>query len=552
MALVLLDRVQQTGTANTTVSFTLSGSVTGFQSFAGIGNGNTTYYTGTDVSGNWEAGLGTYATGGTLTRTIILASSNAGSAVTFSGAVNVFVTYPAEKSINYDGAGVATIGELLGYADTGIVGSFASTVAGYNQVVIQNKSTATNASSNLNVSNDAGTASANYAELGINSSTFSNGAGCFNIPSAAYLASAGEDLSIGTYGLYNIHFATNSNTTDSMTIYTTGGISLGTYGDPGLGNVAGNKFVPGFSSITSAAGTTVLTAASTYYHRLVGTAIQTFQLPDATTILVGTTLIFDNDSTGALTVVDAASGAIDTVPSGGIAYLYLISNSTIAGTWARYALLPSSYDFNVATANFGGAAISNALWNGTTIASGYGGTGLTTFTAANNALYSTSAGALAAGTLPIAAGGTASTTLAANNVLLGNGTSALQVVAPSTSGNVLTSNGTTWQSTALPAGGVTVTNDTTTATALYPTFTSATTGSISGLSVTSTKYTFVPTTGALTAPEIVASNGLVVNNKTVSTSFVIPTGSNATATGPMTIAGGAVVTIPAGSRWMIL
>jgi len=552
MALVLLDRVQQQGTANTTVSFTLSGSVTGFQSFAGIGNGNTTYYAATDLSGNWEAGIGTYATGGTLTRTTILASSNTGSAVTFSGTVNVFVTYPAEKSINYDGAGVATIGTTLSYADTGIVGSFASTVAGYNQVILQNKSTATNASSNLNVSNDAGTASTNYAELGINSSTFSNGAGCFNIPNAAYVASAGEDLSIGTYGSYKIHFATNSNTTDSMTIYTSGGISLGTYGDPGLGNVAGNKFIPGFTSVTSATGTTILTAASTYYQRLVGTAIQTIQLPDATTCLVGTTFIFDNDSTGVLTITDGATGAIDTIPSGGIDYIYLISNGTVAGTWARYALLPSSYDFNATSANFGGATISNAVWNGTTIASGYGGTGLTTFTAANNALYSTSAGALAAGTLPIAAGGTASTTLAANNVLLGNGTSALQVVAPSTSGNVLTSNGTTWASTALPAGGVTVTNDTTTATALYPTFTSATTGSILGLSVTSTKYTFVPTTGALTAPEIVASNGLVVNNATVSTSFTIPTGYNATATGPMTIAGGAVVTIPAGSRWMIL
>ena len=552
MALALNDRVQQTGTANTTVSFTLSGSVTGFQSFAVVGNGNTTYYAGTDVSGNWEVGIGTYATGGTLTRTTILASSNAGSAVTFVGTVNVFVTYPAEKSINYDGAGVATIGELLGYSDTGIIGSFASTVAGYNQVIIQNKSTSSGASSNLNVSNDAGTASTNYAELGINSSTFSNGAGCFNIPNAAYVASAGEDLSIGTYGAYNIHFATNSNTTDSMTIYTTGGISLGTYGDPGLGNIAVNKIVPGFTSITSAAGTTILTAASTYYQRLVGTAIQTIQLPDATTLLVGTTLIFDNDSTGVLTITDGATGAIDTIPSGGIDYIYLISNGTVAGTWARYALLPSSYDFSATSAGFGGAAISNAVWNGTTIASGYGGTGLTTFTAANNALYSTSAGALAAGTLPVAAGGTASTTLAANNVLLGNGTSALQVVAPSTSGNVLTSNGTTWQSTALPAGGVTVTDDTTTATALYPTFTSATSGSITGVKVTSTKYTFVPTTGALTAPNVVASNGLVVNNATVSTSFTIPTGYNATATGPMTIGSGAVVTIPSGSRWMIL
>lgn len=51
------------------------------------------------------------------------------------------------------------------------------------------------------------------------------------------------------------------------------------------------------------------------------------------------------------------------------------------------------------------------------------------------------------GTLGVANGGTGATSLTANNVILGNGTSAVQLVAPSTSGNVLTSNGTTWQST---------------------------------------------------------------------------------------------------------
>lgn len=56
------------------------------------------------------------------------------------------------------------------------------------------------------------------------------------------------------------------------------------------------------------------------------------------------------------------------------------------------------------------------------------------------------------GTLPVANGGTGAATLTANNVLLGNGTSALQAVAPSTSGNILTSNGTTWVSST-PAGG---------------------------------------------------------------------------------------------------
>lgn len=58
----------------------------------------------------------------------------------------------------------------------------------------------------------------------------------------------------------------------------------------------------------------------------------------------------------------------------------------------------------------------------------------------------------AVGTLPVANGGTGATTLTANNVLLGNGTSAVQVVAPGASGNVLTSNGTTWSSSAIQAG----------------------------------------------------------------------------------------------------
>jgi hypothetical protein len=50
------------------------------------------------------------------------------------------------------------------------------------------------------------------------------------------------------------------------------------------------------------------------------------------------------------------------------------------------------------------------------------------------------------GTLPVGNGGTGASSLTANNVLLGNGTSAVQVVAPGSSGNVLTSNGTTWAS----------------------------------------------------------------------------------------------------------
>jgi hypothetical protein len=69
------------------------------------------------------------------------------------------------------------------------------------------------------------------------------------------------------------------------------------------------------------------------------------------------------------------------------------------------------------------------------------------------------------GTLSVARGGTGATTLTANNVILGNGTSAPLFVAPGTNGNVLTSNGTTWTSAVLPAGGLTYIFTTTAVTA---------------------------------------------------------------------------------------
>lgn len=57
--------------------------------------------------------------------------------------------------------------------------------------------------------------------------------------------------------------------------------------------------------------------------------------------------------------------------------------------------------------------------------------------------------------VPVTAGGTGATTLTANNVILGNGTSAVTFVAPGTNGNILTSNGTTWTSAAAASSGIT-------------------------------------------------------------------------------------------------
>lgn len=109
MALVLDDRVQETTTTTGTGTVTLAGAVAGYQSFAAIGNGNTTYYCITDGT-NWETGLGTYtASGTTLARTTVIESSNSNSLVNFpAGSKNVFVTYPASQAVLLTGTQTLT------------------------------------------------------------------------------------------------------------------------------------------------------------------------------------------------------------------------------------------------------------------------------------------------------------------------------------------------------------------------------------------------------------------------------------------------------------
>ena len=307
MALVLADRVQQTGTANTTVSFTLSGSVTGYQSFAVIGNGNTTYYASFDATGNWEVGIGTYATSGpTLTRTTVYTSSNSGSAVTFSGTVNIFVTYPSGRSVNLDTSGnVSALGTVSS-------GTWQGTTVGVA-----------------------------YGGTGVTASSGAN---------SVMLRDANQ-------------------------------------------NVAVNRLNQSNTAVSAAGGTTALTAASSYSQTLNGTGNQTYTMPDATTLTTGVAFVFNNNATGTLTLQDYATGSIGTITSGGAAELVLLSNGTVAGTWDVHGFLPENVTWGTNALNLGSTVITNGTWNGGTIASNYGGTGLTSYTA-GDMLYYTSGTAL--------------------------------------------------------------------------------------------------------------------------------------------------------------
>lgn len=114
MALEIADRVKETTTTMSTGTYTLAGAVDGFQSFAAVGDGNTTYYACTDGT-DYEVGVGSYtASGTTLSRVTILESSNSDAAVSWgAGTKEIFVTVPAEKYLVRDASGnVSLTGNL--------------------------------------------------------------------------------------------------------------------------------------------------------------------------------------------------------------------------------------------------------------------------------------------------------------------------------------------------------------------------------------------------------------------------------------------------------
>ena len=131
--------------------------------------------------------------------------------------------------------------------------------------------------------------------------------------------------------------------------------------------------------------------------------------------------IIQNNTTGAQSIRVIVAGTGVTVPNGKTAIVY--NNGTDVTTAIDF--IPS-------------------LTLGAALPVASGGTGSTSTTFVNLATNVT-------GTLPVANGGTGLATLTANNVIIGNGTSTPSFVAPSSSGNVLTSNGTTWTS-AVPTG----------------------------------------------------------------------------------------------------
>jgi hypothetical protein len=249
MALVVADRVKETSTTAGTGTLTLAGAVDGFQSFAVIGNGNTTYYSIVDSTANtWEVGIGTYSSSGTtLARTTVLANSS-GNTSPISFAANskdVFATYPAGKAVyqdsngrvavSYNGAS-STVGSLnvggdaSGVTEIGMIASFVGDSSTYAFTGLQNKNSGAAAYGSYSLYNNSGTV---YCDFGMNSSNYSYASAGYpdnslSLPNATFVeAGSGSDLVLGTRGSTPIHFLVNGsvNTADALTISTAGNVS---------------------------------------------------------------------------------------------------------------------------------------------------------------------------------------------------------------------------------------------------------------------------------------------------------------------------------------
>ena len=459
MALVLQDRVKETSTTASTGTFTLAGASTGFQSFAAVGNGNTTYYAiVSQTLTEWEVGIGTYTLSGTtLSRDTVLASSNAGSLVNFSaGTKDVFVTYPSEKSVNLDASGNATaLGTPASFVGTNITGTAASLTAG-----------------------------------AVTDGVYTTGS--YSNPAWITALANNKITGLGSAALLTAGSANGVATLDGGGTVPTAQLPaavLGALKYQGTWNATTN--IP---TLTSSVGTqgyyyVVATAGTTNLDGIASWAIGDWAI-------FGTATWQKIDNTDAVTSVNGFTGTVS------IAY------ADLAGA------IPT---WNQNTTGNAATVTTNANLTGEATSVGNAAT-LTNSAVIGKVItgYTSGAGTVAA----------TDTLLQAIQKLNGN--------------------------TAAIAGGAALSNDTATATPLYPIFAAATTGTPSTVYTSNSNYLYTPSTGALQAKEVVASNALFANNLTVGSNYTIPTGYSASSIGPITVSGGAAVTIPSGSRWVIL
>jgi len=101
-------------------------------------------------------------------------------------------------------------------------------------------------------------------------------------------------------------------------------------------------------------------------------------------------------------------------------------------------------------------------------------------------------------------------------------------------------------------GGAAVSNDTSTTTDLYPAFLDQTTGTAENVYTSNAKLLYKPSTGEFKAAAPIASNGIILNNTSVTESYTIASGTNGFSVGPLTVNSGVTLTISSGQRHIVI
>ena len=397
-----------------------------------------------------------------------------------------------------------------------------------------------------------------YNTVGAPSTTGTNASGTWGIGISGNAATV-------TNGLYSTGSYSNPTWLTSISgSIVSGAVATATTATNVAGGAAGSLVYQTAAATTStlALGTTnyVLTAGASAPQYV---AQSTLSVGSATTATTATNLAGGG---AGYVPYQSGSGATSFLAAGTIGYV-LTSNGTSAPTWTapaayatvtddtttaatRYPLFANQTTGNLSTEYVSSTKLqfnpSTGVFTSTSFTGA--GTGLTGTAASlsigGNAATATSA--TSATTATNLAGGTA------NQIPYQTGAGATAfVVAPTTGSTALTWSGSafTW---ATAGTAVTISDDTTTNAVRYPLFANATTGTVSTEYVSSTKLQYNPSKGELQAPEVIASNGILINGTTVSASYTIASGNNGFSVGPITVASGQAVTVSSGQRWLVL
>jgi hypothetical protein len=478
MALVLKDRVKETTTTAGTGTVTLAGAAAGFQSFAAVGNGNTTYYAIVDaVTGDWEVGIGTYtASGTTLSRTTVLSSSTGGTLVPFAaGTKDVFCTYPSEKAVYLDASDVVaqlSFGAITATSAALTTGTI--TAQPVNNTDIVNKQYADAIATGIHFHEAVGYATT----AALPAVTYSNGTGGVG---ATLTANANGALTVDGYTFV-------SPADNGMRILIknqANGAQNGVYTLTQAGNSSpGAPFILTRSTDMDSVGTGVdQIDEGDFFLVTSGTANANTAWVQQTPppITIGTTAIVFQQFSAPITYT--AGTGLSESPS----YTFNIANIGTAGTYGSASQVPvfvtnaqgqvtSVTNTNIAingsavSGNISGSAgsVANALTLGTYLTGGsFNGSAAVTATVdatttntASKVVARDASGNFAAGTITAALSGNATSATnvaggAANQIVYntGSGTSAF-ITAPSASGQVLNWNGSAFNYVAGTISGI--------------------------------------------------------------------------------------------------